>query len=49
MYVACLGPWMGIDYHTQLAGSAARGDLVRPARPPRTVIHQQHSERLRCE
>jgi len=48
MYVACLRPWMGIDYHTQLDGPAARGDLVRPVHAPRTVIHQ-HSERLRCE
>jgi len=30
MYVACLGPWVGIDYHTQLGGAVAHGDLVRP-------------------
>ena len=48
MYVACLGRWMGIDYHTQLAGPVAHGDVVRPVHAPRTVIHQ-HSERLRCE
>ena len=48
MYVARLGPWIGIDYRTQLAGPVAHGDVVRPVHAHRTVIHQ-HSERLRCE
>ena len=48
MYMACLGLWIGIDYHNQLAGPVAHGDLVRPVRPPLIVVHQ-HSERLRCE
>ena len=48
MYVACLGPWMGIDCHTQLAGPVAYGDLFRSVRAPRAFIHQP-SERVRCE
>jgi hypothetical protein len=46
MYVAFWGPWMSMDYRTQLPGPVAHRDLVRTVHASLTVIHQ-HSERLR--
>ena len=37
MYLACLGPWIGIDYHIQLAGPVAHGDLICPVHAPCTI------------
>jgi len=41
MYVACLGPWMGGDCHTQLAGPVAHGDVVHPIYAPHTIVYQR--------
>ena len=43
MYVVCLGPWRGIDYHSRLVGPVAHGDVVRPVYAPHTIIHQTFS------